>query len=106
MAKRRTRKQKEKARHQFIASWEPFSNKIRQSSATKGKPKKNTPKAIVKGQIFEHKKAKKLKNTKIKNANHSADYENLGTIKRELAKSLIIASLILSLEVMLYLRWQ
>ncbi len=90
MAKRRTRKQKEKAKHQFKVSWKP------EAKSTLSEP-------VVKGQTEVDKKAKKRKGTKRKKAYYKDNSDNLGTIKRDLVKSLIIASLILALEVVLYL---
>ena len=58
---------------------------------------------VVKGQSKTDNKAKKRKGVKRKNAYYKDNSDNLGTIKRDLVKSLIIASLILALEVVLYL---
>jgi hypothetical protein len=99
MSKRRTRKQKEKAKHQFKLSWEPTSIN------TVAKDKTSSPKAVVKGQTKRDKKTEKLKNRKTKYAYITADYENLGTIRHNLIRSLLIASLILSLELVLYFKW-
>jgi len=46
MAQRRTRKQKEKARHQFTISWKPEPKKVPPELAVKGQFKKSskTPK--------------------------------------------------------------
>jgi len=99
MSKRRTRKQKEKAKHQFKLSWEPVPNQL------KAKDKTSSPKAVVNRQTGKHKKSKKVKNIKTENAYLTADYENLGTIRHNLVRSLLIASLILSLELMLYFKW-
>ena len=90
MAKRRTRKQKEKAKHQFKVSWKPEANSA-------------SPEPIVKGQTTQAQKHKVDKRVKMKSADRLAKDEGLGTIKRDLMKSLIIASLILALEVVLYL---
>ncbi|MFV1917546.1 MAG: hypothetical protein ACC618_03660 [Patescibacteria group bacterium] len=89
MAKRRTRSQKERARHQFTVSWKPeakrsksepavkrqFNNKAETTNLLKGKSKKTTNKAKMAG---------------------------LGTIRHDIARSVFIASLILSLEVVIY----
>lgn len=99
MSKRRTRKQKEKAKHQFKLSWEPTSIN------TMAKDKTSSPKAVVKWQTEKLKKTEKHKNIKTENAYLTGDYEHLGTIRHNLIKSLLIASLILSLELMLYFKW-
>lgn len=90
MAKRRTRKQKEKVKHQFKVSWKP------EAKSASSEP-------VVKGQTEVDKKTKKHKNIKRRKAYYKDSFDNLGTIKRDLVKSLIIASLILALEVVLYL---
>ena len=92
MAKRRTRKQKEKAKHQFTLSWHL-------------EPKKASSKADVKGQFGKGTKLKKLQKSKIENAKFTAKLDSLASIRRDILKSLLLASLILSLEVMIYLAW-
>lgn len=97
MAKRRTRKQKEKARHQFTVNWKP-------SASFSGNERKTaSKKAPVKRQKKNASQAKEKGLRKAKKANFMAKDENLSLIKRDIMKSLIIASLILSLEVMIYL---
>lgn len=81
MAKRRTRKQKIQAKHKFI--FEPV---------VKGQFK-NELKAILPSKL-DSKKAKKL-----------ANLTDLASLKRDIIKSLILASLVLSLEIMIYLAW-
>lgn len=90
MAKRRTRKQKEKAKHQFTLSWHP-------------EPKKASSKADVKGQFEKGTKLKKLQKSKKENAKFTAKLDGLASIRRDILKSLLLASLILSLEVVIYL---
>ncbi|HJX59121.1 MAG TPA: hypothetical protein VJ481_01000 [Patescibacteria group bacterium] len=83
MAKRRTRREKASAKHGFALSWEPS----------------------VKGQFIS--KAKKP----IPGSSHKESAITLAkdapsaSIKRDILKSLIIVSLILALEVVLYLAW-
>lgn len=93
MAKRRTKKQKERAKHQFTLSWKPNS-------------KTGTAKATVKGQKKLNQNTKKQKAPKRKSAYLMEKSVNLRIIRRDILKSLILASLILSLEVVLYLFWQ
>jgi hypothetical protein len=100
MAKRRTRKQKSQAKHQFKISWEPLPK------ANKFEPKREVSKASVKGQFTNTKTPKKYKGIKKELAKISAENKNLGTIKHDLLKSLLLASFIFGLEVVLYLVWQ
>ncbi len=81
MAKRRTRKQKIQVKHKF--TFEP----------TVKSQFKNEPKAILLSKL-DSKKAKKLANLTV-----------LASLKRDIIKSLILASLVLSLEIMIYLAW-
>ena len=93
MAKRRTRKQKKGARHQFTLSWEP----------AKDEPKTNTSEANVKGQNKKS-EAKKKSVRNVKNYSYSsAKSENLGTIKKDIIKSLILAGIIVASEIVIYL---
>ena len=96
MSKRRTRKQKESAKHNFSLSWGPSS----QSNDPEAKTSSDT--SSVKRQTENSINATKSKNNKPNSANSTAVYENLGSIKHNLIKSLIISSLILSLELVLY----
>lgn len=93
MAKRRTRKQKERAKHRFVFPVDE-PDKIDSSQA------------VVKSQL---KKAAKLKTTPIqytKNAVKSAKDDSLAETKKEIIKSLALASLILASEIMIYLIWR
>jgi hypothetical protein len=100
MSKRRTRKQKERAKHSFNVSWQPTKSKV------KPKAKKDVSEAVVKGQTRNFIKGKKHESKRAKKAMVMGNYENLGMIRRNLVKSLVIASLILCLELVLYFRWQ
>lgn len=97
MAKRRTRKQKEKAKHRLTVSWKPSTSSPKKAGKTASK------KPRVKGQIKKASQAKEKSLHKAKKANSMAKDEGLSLIKRDIVKSLIIASLILSLEVVIYL---
>lgn len=81
--KRRTRKQKEKAHHES------------------GFPSAGS----VKRQLENDKSLKISKKTKAKNAEVMAKEESLASTKREVIKSLILASFIIALEIVIYLAW-
>lgn len=86
MAKRRTKKQKEKAKHTFNLSWSPSE-------------------PDVKGQFnFEPKRPRAGLRHK-ESALSLAKDGSLASIKKDILKSLVIVSLILALEVVLYLAW-
>lgn len=93
MAKRRTRKQKEKAKHNFI--------KIHKISL-----KKDSFEPIVKGQFKTNKKARHKQSGTPNKAMESAKDSSIVEVKKELLKSLLLASLIIGIEVMIYLAWQ
>ena len=100
MAKRRTRKQKERAKHRFAVSWEP------DRSIAKPQPKKGNSEAVVKGQTKKGSSLKKSRKSKAKIADLLAKDNGLASIRRDIIKSLILASFVLGLEVMLYLKWR
>lgn len=93
MAKRRTRKQKEKAKHGFTET-----HKI--------SLKKDLFEPTVKGQFKTNKKARHERPGISNKAMESAKDSSIVEIKKELLKSLLLASLILGIEVMIYLAWQ
>ncbi|MBU0572512.1 hypothetical protein KKH23_03405 [Patescibacteria group bacterium] len=93
MAKKRTRKQKEKAKHSFA--------KAHQISLGK-----DPFEPVVKGQFKTNKKARHELPLTSKKAMDSAKDSNIVEVKKELVKSLLLASLILGIEVMIYLAWQ
>jgi hypothetical protein len=93
MAKRRTRKQKENARRNFTISWEPS-------------PKRAVDKVHVKRQLTGSDKSVTARSPKQENAKNTANDIDLASIKKDLVKSLILASLILAFEVVLYLLWR
>ncbi len=86
MAKRRTKKQKEKAKHVFSVSWVPSE-------------------PGVKGQFNSELKKPGASSGKHESALSLAKDGSLASIKKDILKSLIIVSLILALEVVLYLAW-
>jgi len=93
MAKRRTKKDKKKAKHAFTIKWDSGSTRLNFEPD-------------VKGQIPEIKNEIKPKAHDIRHAEFSASNVNLATIKKDITKSLILASLILASEVVLYLVWR
>ncbi len=93
MAKKRTRKQKEKAKHGF-------------AEAHKISLGKDPFEPIVKGQFKTAKKARHEQPPTPKKAMESAKDSNIVEVKKELIKSLLLASLIIGIEVVIYLAWQ
>ncbi len=92
MAKRRTKKQKEQAKKNHGAiHWEP-GNSISEATVKRQfkSSQENTPSA----------------STKTNNANLSAQSAQLTSIKKDIAKSLLFALIIIAAEVMLYFIWQ
>ena len=100
MAKRRTKKQKRQAKHQFLLKWEP------EKPIAKAKARKTVSVPAVKGQIKNQADLNIKAKAKLKIADFQANNGGLASIKRDLVKSLIIASLVLALEVVLYLAWK
>lgn len=100
MSKRRTKKQKAKAKHQFLLSWQP------EPLTRKPKAKSGQFKATVKGQL--KKQAHLGTNTRRKSniPDFQAKNDPLALTKRDIVKSLILASFVLALELMLYLAWK
>lgn len=92
MGKRRTRAEKEKAHHAFLYSWQ-------------GQPEKGQVRHDVKGQFKNEPDDISKKRRKAKNANLMAKDDSLASVKRNMVKSLILASLILAAEVVVYLAW-
>jgi len=92
MAKRRTKKEKIKAKHSFGYQW---------SADKSGSYTEPVNRQFVKA---PKNKSAVLENSK--SANLLDKDGNLGIIKKNMLKSLIISSLILSLELVLYLAWQ
>lgn len=92
MSSRRTKKQKLKVKRPFLS-----------------KPnlaiKLNKVEPTVKREFQKSPRVNKLKKKKTKFAKFSAQAEHLGTIKRDIIKSLTLATLILGLETMIYFFW-
>ena len=92
MAKKRTRKQKEKAKHSFAEDYQISLGK-------------DAFEPTVKSQFKTNKKARHDQPPKSNKAAESAKNGNIVEVKKELVKSLLLASLILGIEVMIYLAW-
>lgn len=92
MAKRRTKKDKLSARHQFALKWEPS---LINNDLASG----------VKRQLKKQISASNAKTQRSKSANILAQEGSVKTIRLDIIKSLILASFILSLELVVYLVW-
>lgn len=90
--KRRTRKDKQGAKHTFRISWEKGVSERKKSGP-------------VKGQSSGRHKTKKSGTTPSKNAKGKAKAEFDQSLKKDILKSLALAAVILCLEVMLYFIW-
>lgn len=96
MSKRRTRKQKENASHNFSVSWKPTDLKSNRSKIGSSVKNQNTiPISVNNSNIDVGNSAK-----------YTDKYFNLASMKRDLIKSLTFASLILASELVLYFIWQ
>jgi len=91
MSKRRTKKEKEEAKHPFLIKWEPEEKNTSKDKSTFAKKQFTTPKTIKKNK------------TKKDNSYFLIRNGNLNSIKHEIFKSLFLTSIILSLEIVLYL---
>ena len=89
MAKKRSRKQKQQARHTFTIKHDPASSE----------PKDQ----LVKGQSKNDKSGTNTKASGTKKAQNKAKGVGLTQTKREIVKSVGLASLVLGLEVVIYL---
>ena len=99
MAKRRTRKDKEKAKHRFTISWEPDS--LQDKSEAKNKAFEPN----VKRQFKHLNKNSKRSNDNLKGTYLSEESYDLASIKKDTLRSLILAAIILASEIVLYLIW-
>jgi hypothetical protein len=86
MAIHRTRKNKENPHYQFLYSWQPFQ-------------------ANVKGELEEGKTSTLATPRHGKKAESLAQEEGRPNIKKGIFRSLILISLVLILEVVVYLAW-
>lgn len=99
MSKRRTRKEKERARHTFSLSWSPSSKSF------VSEPKKNLVEANVKRQFENPPKVPRSKAHEADLADITAKDIALAQTKHDIIKSLILAGTIIGLELVLYLAW-
>ena len=99
MAKRRTRKQKVTAKHQFIQA--PNTD-TRFKLSRQRLDQIASPDGYVKGQIKPKAKTRKIRILKKEKAKDTAKPDESASIKRDIARSVFLASLILSLEVVIY----
>jgi len=92
MGKRRTRKQKAKARNHFKGYyWSEAKNTVVEAN--------------VKGQIEKTPNVGLEEKHTTNNAEQLAQQGYLGSVKKDITRSIIIASLILGIELVIYLAW-
>ena len=99
MSKRRTRKEKERAKHTFSLSWSPSSKSF------VSEPKKTLPEANVKRQFGTTLKLANSKSSEPDLADITAKDIALSQTKHDIIRSLILAGIIIGLELVLYLAW-
>lgn len=92
MAKRRTRRQKEKAKHPNTFSWQPAS-------------KNSLPGSFVKRESQRGLTKNTLEANRQKNANLLTKEIDVPEIRKDIVRSLLITSLILASELVIYLLW-
>ena len=92
MAKRRTKKDKSSARHKFTLQWEPSSKNSDLASS-------------VKGQLKNQDSTVNTKPQNAKSADISAQESSGKNVRKDIIKSLILVSFVLSLELVVYLVW-
>jgi len=88
---KRTKKEKLSTRHPFLISWEKSQSTLSRD--------------LVKGQMKIEAKSNIKKSDDNKNANIQDKEPALNQIKRNMVRSLMLASLILGLEMVLYFVW-
>jgi len=93
MVKRRTRRQKQEARHQFNVSWSP-------------QPQSRPAEANVKSQIKIKPTVRLGRGQRSKKAKLLAKEGSFEAYRRDTVKSLILASIVLAAELVLYLAWK
>lgn len=92
MSKKRTRKEKLKAKHTFTVAWTPESSQA-------------SPRLVVNRQTQTTSTGIKTKSVTSNNAYLLDKDSDLTSIKKGIFKSLILTSLILATEVVLYFLW-
>lgn len=96
MSKKRTRKQKESAKHNFSIHWEPDAGSEAKTSTTE---------ADVKRQL-KYKKARSSSRLHApKYTVDTGDINSLASIRKDIYKSLGLTGFILALELVIYLFW-
>jgi hypothetical protein len=86
MTIQRTRKNKESAHYGFLYSWQPSETG-------------------VKGELGKSKTAKKFKAKTNKKADNLAQESTGLNIKKDIFRSLLVVSLVMILEIVIYLAW-
>jgi len=97
MSKRRTKKQKLSAKHQFAISWEP-GKVVYENKAENGDLRTD-----VKDQFNSTPKTKIKDLPRSKYPDNTEEITNLSTIKKDIIKSLVLACFILGTELVIYL---
>ena len=92
MASRRTRSEKEGAKHHFLYTWA-------------NEPRKPQVVPSVKTQIQNAPEGQVHPSESLNKAKTMAQVYDLASIKRGILRSLIMASLVLCLELVIYLAW-
>lgn len=100
MAKRRTKKQKLKAKHNYFSS----ENISYNFNKRKGKSRLSEP--TVKGQFDKEKKQVSEINAKRNYSDFAIKNSGFEAVRLDLVRSLLISILIISFELMLYLNWK
>lgn len=95
MAKKRTRKEKEHALHQFAISWKPNNSRLKKEMSSTNVNSQLPGRNDVDLDIS---KSNKLATFTEKNV-------GLASIKKDLLRSLILVAVILASEIMIYLNW-
>lgn len=91
--KRRTRKDKQTARHDFLISWENGNSEPNLSTSVKGQKKMSLKK---KAHVPSHSKSAKF----------SAKDRSWSVVRRDIVKSLLLTTFVFSLELVIYLVWK
>lgn len=93
MSRKRTRERKENIHYPFLVSWQESSKKDSSQASVKGESKNAR---LSESQIVANPKR----------ADNQANWAEFEFIKKDIVKSLITTSLVLILEVVVYLAWK
>jgi len=99
--KRRTKKQKAAAKHTFTVSWRPSGSEDELPTGTENEQSEPAVKRQSKPSSTKLFKSKPY----VKNTKNKAEDGNIVPIRREVVKSVALASLILGMEVVIYFAW-